>query len=148
MLGLVSLEPDMYIPGFGLSTTYCYKLLQIAIRRALAQGVSDPHTLNWKKTKELKSCFSIINANNASIVAQTIASCLKSAHARAAVREPPGPVIDCCFHMVAIFFDDFHDTFFFHTTTQHLQKGTQILPKSAGILTLAWFSVIFCTPCF
>ena len=43
-------------------------------------------------------------------IAQTIVSCLKSAHARAAVREPPGRLIGCCFHLVATFlFDDFHD---------------------------------------
>jgi len=41
-----------------------------------------------------------------------VALLLKSAHARAAVREPPGRAIGFCFHLVATFlFDHFSGTF-------------------------------------
>ena len=45
-----------------------------------------------------KSCF-IINSDNASIVAQTIVSCLEGARARGAVREPRAMVIGSCLPM-------------------------------------------------
>ena len=46
-------------------------------------------------------------------IAQTIVSCLKSAHARGAVREPPGLHIGCCFHLAATFFSMIFMTLFF-----------------------------------
>ena len=59
-------------------------------------------------------------------IAQTIVSCLKSAHARGAVREPLGGVIDWRFDLVATFcFDDFHDTIFFTKKRKSLQKSDQ-----------------------
>ena len=58
-------------------------------------------------------------------VAQTIVSCLKSAHTRGAVREPPGHLIECCFHLVALFFRWIFWKFFFHKKTQNLQKRYQ-----------------------
>jgi predicted PurR-regulated permease PerM len=105
--------------------------------------------LNFKRQKEPKSFFSTINSNNASIVAQTIVSCLKSAHARAAVREPPGHVIASCFHLVATFFSMIFMTLFFsQNNAKSSKKVPKILPKSVRNLTLARFSLIFCTPCF
>ena len=56
-------------------------------------------------------------------IAQTIVSCLKSAHARGAVREPPGGVIDCCFNLVATFFSMIFMTLFF------LQKNAKVFKK-------------------
>ena len=46
-------------------------------------------------------------------IAQTIVSCLNSAHARGAVREPLGGVIECCFDLVASFFSMIFMTLFF-----------------------------------
>ena len=46
-------------------------------------------------------------------IAQTIVSCLKSAHARGAVREPPGRDIASRFHLVATFFSMIFMTLFF-----------------------------------
>ena len=56
-------------------------------------------------------------------IAQTIVSCLKSAHARGAVREPPGDVIECRFHFVATFFSMIFMTLFFS------QKNTKVFKK-------------------
>ena len=66
-----------------------------------------------------------------------------------AVREPPGTVIGCCFHLVATFFSMIFMTLFFsHNNAKSAKKVPKILPKSARNLTLAQFSLIFCTPCF
>ena len=74
---------------------------------------------------------------------------LKSAHARAAVREPPGRVIASCFHLVATFFSMIFMTLFFsQNNATSSKKVPKILPKSVRNLTLARFSLIFCTPCF
>jgi len=59
-------------------------------------------------------------------IAQTIVSCLKSAHARGAVREPPGGVIECRFSLVATFFSMIFMTLFFFTKKRKsLQKSDQ-----------------------
>ena len=47
------------------------------------------------------------------------------AHARAAVREPPGHPIVIGFHLVALFFRWIFWKFFFHKKTQNLQKRYQ-----------------------
>ena len=50
---------------------------------------------------------------------------LEPAHARAAVREHPGHLIEFGFHLVALFFRWIFWKFFFHKKTQHLQKRYQ-----------------------
>ena len=58
-------------------------------------------------------------------IAQTIVSCLNSAHARGAVREPPGGVIEWGFSLVATFFSMILMTLFFS------QKNTKVFKNVA-----------------
>ena len=56
-------------------------------------------------------------------IAQTIVSCLNSAHARGAVREPPGGVIASRFHLVPTSFAMIFLTLFFS------QKNAKVFKK-------------------
>ena len=56
-------------------------------------------------------------------IAQAIVSCLKSARARAAVREPPGRLIEWRFHLGATFFSMIFMTLF------SSQKNAKVLKQ-------------------
>ena len=111
---------------------------------------SDPSFLKLKRQKFAKSFFSSINSNNAWNHCSNNDFLFEYCAREGAVREPPGGVIECSFHLVAIFFSMIFMTLFFAQSNaqKSSKKWPKILSKSSWNLTLGWFSLIFCTSCF
>ena len=75
-------------------------------------------------------------------IAQTIVSCLNSAHARGAVREPPGGAIACPIHLMATFFAMIFLTLFFSQKNAKVFK--QVTKNSLKIQLKSDLGLIFC----
>ena len=70
------------------------------------------------------------NSDNASLVAQTIVSCLKSARARGAVREPRDIGIEACLNLSGHLFSSIFLECLFHTNVKFVtQIASKLDPK-------------------